>query len=206
MTTQRVSIKRGTKTIEEVWRASRNSSGGGRGGRGGRGRGGGRGGGAAGAERGVVIGDLSYEDYGFELGMLKGNKFVITLRFVPSTLSPLYETKASASRRDVQTPTPTAISLSLTTLRNRGFINYYGMQRFGTSPIPTHAIGLALLQSNWALAAYMILRPRDGEGEDIARARMLWLVGGDAQEAAREMPRRCVAERASTFSLSFSSF
>lgn len=130
--------------------------------------------------------------------MLKGNKFVITLRFVlsfPSTAS----TRADvyAKRRDVQTPTPTAISLSLTTLRNRGFINYYGMQRFGTSPIPTHAIGLALLQSNWALAAYMILRPRDGEGGDIATARMLWLVGGDAQEAARVMPRRCVAERAS---------
>lgn len=77
MTVQRVSIKRGTKTIEEVYRASR-GGGGGRGGRGGRGRGGY---GGAQGERGVVLGDFCYADHGFELGMLKGNKFVITLRY-----------------------------------------------------------------------------------------------------------------------------
>lgn len=77
VTVQRVSIKRGTKTIEEVYRASR-GGGGGRGGRGGRGRGGY---GGAQGERGVVLGDFCYADHGFELGMLKGNKFVITLRY-----------------------------------------------------------------------------------------------------------------------------
>lgn len=85
ITVQRVSMKRGNKTIEDVWKVIRGGGGGGgrgRGGRGGRGRGGfGGGGGGGNLDRGVQIGDLEYKDFMLELGMLKGNKFVITLRF-----------------------------------------------------------------------------------------------------------------------------
>lgn len=82
VTVQRVSMRRGNRTIEEVWRAAKSGDGGGaRGGRGGRGRGrGGYGGGWSGPDRGVRIGDVEYGTEMFELGMLKGNKFVVTLR------------------------------------------------------------------------------------------------------------------------------
>ena len=33
------------------------------------------------------------------------------------------------------------VNIALCSLRDRGFINYFGMQRFGTSVIPTHEIG-----------------------------------------------------------------
>ncbi len=33
------------------------------------------------------------------------------------------------------------ISAAVRSLREAGFINYFGMQRFGTSSIPTHHIG-----------------------------------------------------------------
>ena len=33
------------------------------------------------------------------------------------------------------------IQAAMTSLQQVGFINYYGMQRFGTSSIPTHHIG-----------------------------------------------------------------
>ena len=33
-------------------------------------------------DRGVRIGDLSYSDQYLELGMLKGNRFLITLRYI----------------------------------------------------------------------------------------------------------------------------
>lgn len=84
----------------------------------------------------------------------------------------------------------------MSTISTLGFLNYYGMQRFGTAPIPTHVIGLALLQSNWALAAHLILRPREGEGEDVAYARQV-CANGNFKEAAAIMPRRAVAEKAS---------
>lgn len=69
------------------------------------------------------------------------------------------------------------------------------MQRFGTAAIPTHAIGLAVLKSDWQLAVSLILRPRPGEHPDVERGRRAWLGDGDIDTALHLIPRRCVAER-----------
>ncbi|KZT20419.1 pseudouridine synthase, partial [Neolentinus lepideus HHB14362 ss-1] len=127
-------------------------------------------------ERGVRIADLSYKRQGLELGNLKGNAFVITLR-------------------NVHAASPPTLDRALSSLRTRGFVNYYGMQRFGTASIPTHAIGLALLQGAWQKAVSMILRERPGEHPDVVAARRAWLVDGDLAGALERMPRRVVAER-----------
>ncbi|SCV68367.1 BQ2448_488 [Microbotryum intermedium] len=180
VTVQRLSMKRGHRTIEDVWNAA-NGSGRGRGGNRGRGRG--RGGGGFGGsqawgnmDRGVRIADVAYGEKMFTLGMLKGNRFVITLR-------------------EVIADSPTTIERAMSTLREHGFINYYGMQRFGTAPVPTHAIGLALLRTDWALASHLMLLHRQGEGDDVALARSLFHEGKLA-DASRAMPRRAVAEKA----------
>jgi tRNA pseudouridine13 synthase len=71
VTVQRVSLRRGNKTVEDVWKSANQSNrrsieeilsqrG----------------------ERGVRIADFNYRKAGLELGMLKGNVFVITLRYV----------------------------------------------------------------------------------------------------------------------------
>ncbi|KAM0793600.1 hypothetical protein ACM66B_001033 [Microbotryomycetes sp. NB124-2] len=173
ITTQRISLKRGNRTVEEIWKATKGAGGGGRGGRGGRG-GGGRF--NNGPDRGVRIGDVEYASSHLDLGMLKGNKFVVTLR-------------------DVQADSPAVIERAISSLRTRGFVNYFGMQRFGTGPIPTHAIGLALMRSDWSLAIEMILRPRAGEQDDLTLARQLWFEG-KREDAFRLVPRRAIAERA----------
>jgi tRNA pseudouridine13 synthase len=69
------------------------------------------------------------------------------------------------------------------------------MQRFGTSTVPTHVIGLALLRSDWDLAVELILRPREGEDEDMLAGRKAWMERKDAKEALDKIPRRAVAER-----------
>jgi tRNA pseudouridine13 synthase len=84
---------------------------------------------------------------------------------------------------------------ALNTIKDKGFINYYGMQRFGTASIPTHSIGLALLQSNWHKAVSYILRKRPGEHPDVEAARDAWLVERNVNKALSLMPRRVVAER-----------
>ncbi|GAA5923167.1 pseudouridine synthase PUS7 [Sporobolomyces koalae] len=170
VTVQRVSLKR-TKnlTLEQVWKVARNQSntgGGGRGGKGGR---------QGWIDRNVRIGDAEYAEHGFELGQLKGNRFVVTLRDIDPTSVPTIQT-------------------SMDSLRSHGFLNYYGMQRFGTAPIPTHLIGLALLRSEWEFAVDLILSERQGEQQDIAVARGLWKEGKH-DEARRAMPKRCTAER-----------
>lgn len=72
MTVQRVSLRRGAKTVEDIWKfangvPARHSADDAVRERG---------------ERGVRIADLTYRKVGLELGMLKGNAFVITLRWV----------------------------------------------------------------------------------------------------------------------------
>jgi tRNA pseudouridine13 synthase len=71
ITVQRVSLKRGKNTtVEDVWKVAKNGAST-------------RGGGGGGwTDRNVRIGDVEYAEKGLELGMLKGNKFVVTLRSV----------------------------------------------------------------------------------------------------------------------------
>jgi tRNA pseudouridine13 synthase len=70
-----------------------------------------------------------------------------------------------------------------------------GMQRFGTASVPTHAIGLALLKSEWQKAISLVLRKRHGEHPDVVAARDAWLVDGNLDRALDLMPKRVVAER-----------
>lgn len=72
VTTQRVSLKRNGKTVEDTWKMINGQYGrrtveeavSQRG------------------ERGVRVADFKYRKAGLELGMLKGNFFIITLRFI----------------------------------------------------------------------------------------------------------------------------
>jgi tRNA pseudouridine13 synthase len=98
------------------------------------------------------------------------------------------------AKRDIDPNSISTIHDSMSSLRSNGFLNYYGMQRFGTAPIPTHLIGLALLRSEWELAVDLIMSEREGEFEDIALARQQWKEG-KRDDARRNMPRRCTAER-----------
>eukprot|EP00047_Mylnosiga_fluctuans_P005870 m.243244 g.243244 ORF g.243244 m.243244 type:complete len:621 (-) comp14197_c0_seq1:211-2073(-) len=109
------------------------------------------------------------------LGALSGNRFVITLRNV-----------------DADVPT---IDAALAGLRDHGFINYFGMQRFGTTSIGTHVVGRALLRGAWADAVSLILDPRPGEDDDITAARRVWKETGDANKTMNKMPSRCRVER-----------
>lgn len=92
VTAQTVSLRRGWRTLEDVWKCidwARNPGRGGRGrgrgrgDRGGRGARGGRGGSRGGSKDeglGFYIGDYEYSEEPLKLGLLSGNRFVITLR------------------------------------------------------------------------------------------------------------------------------
>nr|CAG8493961.1 737_t:CDS:10 [Entrophospora candida] len=125
--------------------------------------------------KGMKLGNFEYTKDPLKLGDLNGNHFAIILR-------------------DVKVDSVETIKRSIKTLEEKGFINYYGMQRFGTSSIGTHEIGRALLQNNWEEAVDLLLRPRIGERPDIARARQHWQENKDAKQALELFPRRCIAE------------
>jgi tRNA pseudouridine13 synthase len=54
------------------------------------------------------------------------------------------------------------VAASVTQLEERGFVNYYGMQRFGTTAVATPDVGRALLRSAYKEAIELLLSPRDG--------------------------------------------
>jgi tRNA pseudouridine13 synthase len=70
VTVQRVSLKRGRKTVEDVWKLVNGQSGNRSSENALKQRG----------ERGIRIADMNYRKSALELGMLKGNAFLITLR------------------------------------------------------------------------------------------------------------------------------
>ena len=73
------------------------------------------------------------------MGSLQGNRFSIALRFIS---------------RD----TPDAvIANNVNSVKKHGFINYFGMQRFGSYNVRTHEIGRECLLQNWRVVIEKIL-------------------------------------------------
>ncbi|XP_066588430.1 pseudouridylate synthase 7 homolog [Prorops nasuta] len=121
--------------------------------------------------QGVYVGNFKFCKEPLKLGMLNGNHFSIALR------------RFEGDDEQVQK--------AMTSLKENGFINYYGLQRFGTvASIPTYEIGKALLQGNWDKAIELILKPRDGEQDrDLVTARQIYAETKDAAAAYEKIRR-----------------
>ena len=70
----------------------------------------------------VHVGNFEFKKTPLKLGDLKGNTFVVVLRNVDAS--------------------DELINTAMSSLKNHGFINYYGLQRFGSSKHATHATGV----------------------------------------------------------------
>ncbi|OXB56317.1 hypothetical protein ASZ78_009648 [Callipepla squamata] len=92
------------------------------------------------------------------------------------------------------TGTDDQIEQAMNSLREIGFINYYGMQRFGTTAVPTYQIGRAILQNNWNEVMDLILKPRPGaEKGYLVKCREEWAKTKDPAAALKKLPvKRCV--------------
>lgn len=121
--------------------------------------------------RGAHVGNFKFAKGPLRLGLLNGNRFRIALRCV------------DGSDEEIET--------AVNSLRDNGFINYYGLQRFGTiAAIPTHEIGKALLQGKWEEAVDLILKPRVGEQQrDMVEARDIYQKTKNASCALKPISR-----------------
>lgn len=137
--------------------------------------------------KGAVLGGFSYEDRSLDLGDLQGNEFTIAIRDV----TPYNDGE------DIQE----TIERSFNSLKERGYINYFGLQRFGTFSISTHVLGIILLKDDWKGAVDLILAEQERVVPDSVESRRVWAETGDAAAAAKLMPRRCSAEHSVLTSL-----
>lgn len=112
----------------------------------------------------IHVGNFSFKAEPLKLGQLQGNCFRIALRQV------------SADDQSIED--------SLQNFKSSGFINYYGLQRFGNhSSVPTHCIGLALLKGQYKEACELILKPRENDIPFMAQIRECWWNTRDAKQA-----------------------
>ncbi|KAH8555919.1 pseudouridine synthase [Umbelopsis sp. PMI_123] len=126
-------------------------------------------------QQGIYVANFKYVKDALKLGDLKGNRFGIVLRNV-----------AGAPQETIE--------MSLRHLKENGFINYYGMQRFGTGSISTHTVGQHILKADWKEAINLILKPRATDRYDWAKARKIWEDTQDPEKAIQAFPKKANLE------------
>ena len=86
----------------------------------------------------ISIGNYEFNEKELKLGMLKGNQFCVVLRFVDKNIEKNFNEIVNE-------------------INKNGFINYFGMQRFGVSHVPTNQIGKFVIKKNFKMAFLNIL-------------------------------------------------
>lgn len=154
--------------------------------------------------RNAKVGNYEYQPSSLQLGQLTGNEFVITLRDCRFGDDDVDE-------QDTVTRASHIVGCAVDNLKRNGFINYYGLQRFGTFSVRTDTVGIKMLQGDFEGAVRAILdfsptslaAAQDSSlddqkisADDKARAYALdqFLQTGKTQPALRNLPRKFSAE------------
>ena len=155
--------------------------------------------------RQAKIGNYKHKPSGLELGELNGNEFVITLRDCQ------FPSIVSGSVKDRITAASAIIDTAAKLLSEKGYLNYFGLQRFGTFSTRTDTVGKLMLQGNFegAVSAILSFSPESLaaaqdpslsadtiSGEDKARAWAInnFKLSGKSHTALDNLPRKFSAE------------
>eukprot|EP01036_Dinobryon_divergens_P027699 gene27699-36514_t len=129
----------------------------------------------------IRVGDFKYVHEPAKLGRLKGNRFELVLRSV--------------------TLEDSSVRLACEGLRSSGFINYYGLQRFGRGVTRSHEIGRSMMKSEWRQCIDMLFAlntsqepGQEEERADLTRAKVLYK-DGLWVEAMNALPASMSAEK-----------
>jgi len=117
---------------------------------------------AAAGVRGVRVGDFAYEDEGLRLGDGRGNRFTVALRGLKAPEG----SEEKEGKAETESSSALAAAAAAAAFGARGFVNYFGRQRFGVGggAAPTHVVGALLARGEWEEAARAIMSPRGGGG------------------------------------------
>jgi tRNA pseudouridine13 synthase len=122
----------------------------------------------------IRVGDFSYVEKPVSLGAICGNQFEIVLRDVA-----LEESHIVAACK---------------AMGQSGFINYFGLQRFGKGGSKSHDIGKAVIKSEWQTCIDMLFADRVGDKLEFSKAKTLYQ-NKQYKEALRFMPDSMYSEK-----------
>lgn len=103
----------------------------------------------------MAVGHFSFATEPLNLGDLSGNHFEVLLRDVR-----LFGAEDDHNTEPFETLKAT-VEQSLETVREVGFINYFGMQRFGSHRVDSHKLGILLLRKEWMAVVNEILLEKE---------------------------------------------
>ncbi|KAK1936730.1 Multisubstrate pseudouridine synthase 7 [Phytophthora citrophthora] len=127
-----------------------------------------------------LVGNAAYVPERLNLGDLRGNRFSLAIRDLP----------------DDSTFSDEQIHEAVRSWSEHGFINYFGLQRFGTKSVATHEIGRAILQRDYKRVVDLLLSPQEGDATKIREARQAFQDNQDVGAALKALPPYLIAERA----------
>lgn len=107
----------------------------------------------------VQVGNFEYVSDELRLGRLTGNRFDIVLRNVQMT--------------DVDDVQKDLLLEAAKSMKEKGFVNYFGTQRFGKYN-DTHKVGVAVLQGDYRKAVDIIMEPKPDDRKDAEEGRKDW--------------------------------
>jgi tRNA pseudouridine13 synthase len=110
-----------------------------------------------------IMGDFEFSKTGLNLGDLCGNKFSIVLR-------------------DCEETTQENLDKIKSSVLENGFINYFGLQRFGNS-CDTHEVGKSILMKEYQSAVELILIPHKNAKKDVVEALNHYSAHGEPEAA-----------------------
>jgi len=124
--------------------------------------------------KGIKLKDIELSNFEekherINLGDLKANEFEITIR-------------------DIEAKDKETIERNLQRLKKKGFINYFGEQRFGMRG-DTHLVGKEILKNNLEEAVWLYLAGEGKESEEISAFRENLRKTRDIRQGLRECPR-----------------
>ncbi|KAK4193666.1 putative pseudouridine synthase [Podospora australis] len=167
----------------------------------------------------IRVGDFQHAKAPIQLGQHGGNEFVITLK----NCFPTGGTECTIPQR--MNKIQQSLELALAHMKQNGYINYFGLQRFGTYAIGTHTLGMKILKGDYegfvddvlhvdetlfeeALAPASTttrkdvsahrenIRDNNREDHERARAIAVWKTTKNAGKALEIMPKRFSSETA----------
>ncbi|KGL77860.1 Pseudouridylate synthase 7 homolog-like, partial [Tinamus guttatus] len=134
-------------------------------------------------KKGMRIQNIHSASQHLRLGQLKGNHFDIIVRDLKHHS---YDTSADLKER---------ISEAIEKVEAKGFVNYYGPQRFGQGQnVQTDQIGLALLNEKMVEALRLFFTPEDND-DPVNTAKRYFLQTEDAKGTLAMLPEFKVREK-----------
>lgn len=125
------------------------------------------------------------------LGRLQGNHFDLVVR----NLRPHGATDTRSSDIEIHTRLAALVKEAVENVKTKGFVNYYGPQRFGSGQsIQSDRVGLALLKEDMVSAVHLFFTPEEGNDPQ-SQAKRHFLQTGNAKEALALMPLSKPRER-----------